>query len=231
MAPVREMGRGVMVFCLPPERRVALSDRRDLLHAVRRALMALARNDNGNVPPLFSGHEADGAPANSGQHRHVFLACADLDRDSHIDQVIVAAPWACDRSVRPAWAERAEFNRVTALLKLVRTGKLGVIPLRSSSADQRLNGPAGTWESHTDYRPTRHAKRAIDFAALLLSDVAVECQRRGLPKPEIELLDLSVGPNGRIAARLRLKFAAAVAGPILLGRDSHTGGGLFAAIM
>jgi hypothetical protein len=36
-------------------------------------------------------------------------------------------------------------------------------------------------------------------------------------------------PDGRIAARLLLHFAVGVAGPLLLGRDSHQGGGLFLA--
>jgi CRISPR-associated protein Csb2 len=65
----------------------------------------------------------------------------------------------------------------------------------------------------------------------LLRDIAAECTRRGLPKPEVELLDLSVGPRDGVVARLRLRFAVAVAGPILLGRDSHKGGGLFEATM
>jgi CRISPR-associated protein Csb2 len=220
----------VVAFSLPPNVRVAVGDRVDLLRAVRRALMALSRDDKGNVPPLFSGHELDGAPAGSGRHRHVFLACADLGRDGRIEQLIVAAPWACDRSGRPGRGERAKFDRVAASLKAVRAGRLGVVPLRITSADQRLIGPARTWESHTDYRPCRHAGRSKDPIAPLLHDVTAECERRGLPRPEIELLDLSVGPKDGVAARLRLKFAVAVSGPILLGRDSHQGGGLFEAV-
>jgi CRISPR-associated protein Csb2 len=153
MAPVKEAWRDVIAFSLPADARVAILDREKLLRAVRRALMSLSRDDKGNVPPLFSGHEPDSAPANSGRHGHVFLACADLERRGHIEQLIVAAPWACDRSARPDRGARAEFDRVTASLKAVRSGRLGVIPLRISSADQRLNGRARTWESHTDYSP------------------------------------------------------------------------------
>jgi CRISPR-associated protein Csb2 len=94
-----------------------------------------------------------------------------------------------------------------------------------------LEAAARTWESHTDYRPARHAGRDKDPAAPLLCDIVAECERRGLPKPEVELLDLSVGPRDGVAARLRLQFAVAVAGPVLLGRDSHKGGGLFEAVM
>jgi CRISPR-associated protein Csb2 len=231
MAPVKDAWRDMVVFSLPADACVAVADRGDLLRAVRRALMALSRDNKGNVPPLFAGHEPDGAPAKSGRHRHVFLACTDSDGDGRIERLIVAAPWACDRSALPGWGEHAEFDRVVASLKAVRAGRLGVIPLRISSADQRLNGPARTWESHTDYRPARHAGRGKDPAAALLRDVAAECERHGLPKPAVELLDLSVGPKDGVAARLRLCFAVAVAGPILLGRDSHKGGGLFEATM
>jgi CRISPR-associated protein Csb2 len=227
MAPVKDAWRDVMVFSLPADTHVAVADRGDLLRAVRRALMALSRDDKGNVPPLFSGHEPDGAPASSGRHRHILLASADLNGDGGIEQMIVASPWACDHSVRPGLAERATFERVAASLRTVRAGRLGVIPLRISSMDHRLSGPARIWESHTDYRPARYAGRNKNHAAPLLRDAASECERRGLPKPAIELLDLSVGPKDGIAARLRLCFAVAVAGPILLGRDSHQGGGLF----
>jgi CRISPR-associated protein Csb2 len=215
---------------MPADARVAVADREDLLRAVRRALMSLSRDGRGDVPPLFSGHEPDGAKARSGRHRHVFIAGTDLDRYDRLDQLIVAAPWACDRSMRPRQSERAMFDRVVGLLEVVRAGKLGVIPLQVSSTDHRLTGPARSWESHTDYHPCRHSGRGKDPTAPLLRDVATECERRGLPRPEIKLLEVSVGPKGGIAARLRLEFAAAVPGPILLGRDSHQGGGLFEAI-
>jgi CRISPR-associated protein Csb2 len=90
-------------------------------------------------------------------------------------------------------------------------------------------GAARDWESHTAYRPTRHAGRGKEPAAALLRDVFAECERRGLPRPQAELLHLDMGPKGGIAGRLRLRFAIPVAGPILLGRDSHKGGGLFLA--
>ena len=179
---------------------------------------------------MFSGHEPDGSPASSGRHRHVFLAGADLDRDARIDHLIVAAPWTCDRAAPPDRRQRALFDRVIASLETVRAGRLGVISLRLSSLDQKLSGPARVWESHSDYRPTRHAGRGKDAVEALLRDMAAECERRGLPRPDIKLMKLSVGPKDGIAARLRLRFAVAVTGPILLGRDSHEGGGLFEAV-
>jgi CRISPR-associated protein Csb2 len=229
MAPVGNAWRDVIAFSLPAENRVAVADRPDLLRAVRRALMALSRDDNDKVPPLFSGHEPDGAPAGSGRHKHIFLACTDLDRDGLVEQVIVAAPWVCDRSVRPSQRERVDFDHVVSSLETVRGGRLGIIRFGISSLEQRLTGPARIWKSHTAYSPTRHAGRGKDPAASLLRDATVECERRGLPRPEVELLDLSLGPKEGVTARLRLRFGVAVAGPILLGRDSHSGGGLFEA--
>lgn len=234
MAPVKDVWRDVMVFSLPPETGVAVADAAALLRAVRRALMALSRNADGAVPRLFSGHEADGAPASSGRHEHVFLAGGDLDGDGRIDRLIVAAPWACDRSAQCRREDRAQFDRVVSSLEEVRAGKLGIIALglpATSATGDALIGPACVWESRTLYRPTRHASRGKEPAAALLRDVIAECERRGLPRPEVELLELTAGPNGGgIAARLRLRFAVAVEGPIMLGCDSHRGGGLFAAV-
>lgn len=235
MAPVKDTWRDVTVLALPREANVTVADAAELLHAVRRALMALSRDSKGAVPRLFSGHEPDGAPAGSGGHKHVFLAADDADRDGRIDRLIMAAPWVCDRSGHaPPQSELALFDRVVSSLAEVRAGRLGVITLglpRTLMANDPVFGPARTWESRTLYRPARHASRGKEPAAALLRDVITECERRGLPRPEAELLELNAGPNGGgIAARLRLRFAVAVEGPIMLGRDSHRGGGLFAAV-
>ena len=235
MAPVKDAWRDVIVFSLPPEAGVAVADAAELLRAIRRALMALSRDSRGAVPGLFSGHEPDGAPASAGGHEHVFLAADDADRDGRIDRLIVAAPWVCDRSGHaPRQSDRALFDRVVSSLSEVRAGRLGVIalgPPPTLAADDPIFGPARTWESRTLYCPTRHASRGKDPTSAVVQDVITECERRGLPRPEAELLELNAGPNGgSIAARLRLRFAVTVEGPIMLGRDSHMGGGLFAPV-
>ena len=235
MAPVKDSWRDVMAFSLPADAHVPVAGRADLLRAVRRALMALSRNSRGDVPRLFSGHDPDGAPASSGGHEHVFLAADDADGDGRIDRLIVAAPWICDRLGRvPGQSDRALFDRVVSSLAEVRAGKLGVISLGLHStlaAADPVFGTALTWESRTPYRPTRHAGRGKDPAVAVAHDVINECEHRGLPKPEVDLLEFSAGPNGgNLAARVHLRFAVAVKGPIMLGRDSHIGGGLFAAV-
>jgi CRISPR-associated protein Csb2 len=231
MQPV-DAWHDVLVFGLAPDPRVAAADRGALLDAVRRALMSLARRGDGSVPRLFSGHEPDGAAAQSGRHEHVFLSAADLDADGYIDALIVSAPWRCDHSVRPNRDEASLFDRVVTSLELVRAGKLGIVSLLSPAAaeDARLVGPARVWESHAWYSPTRPVRRGDNPVDVLRRDAAAECQRRGLPMPILESLDHSSDGCGHITGRLRMSFAVGVFGPIMLGRDSHAGGGLFLAI-
>lgn len=232
MAPADTMRRDVLVApILAP--RVTAADARTLIHATRRALMSLSRDKSGQVPKLFSGHEADGSPAGSGRHEHIFLA--STTRGGFVDRLIVAAPWACDRrSTKPTRRCAEEFDRVVSSLREVRAGKLGVVslmPARAPSPGDALTGPARVWHSLTPYRPTRHPSRSADPRAAIAGDVREECARRGIPAPEVEVLAVSAGPRGgHPSAELRLRFAVAQHGPIMLGRDSHAGGGLFAAV-
>ena len=211
MAPKKDVLHDALVFSIASETSIATADTAPLLRAVRRALMALSRDDNGHVPRLFSGHEREGAPARSGGHEHVFLAVDDADGDGRIDRLIVAAPWACDLTTKGSRESRACFDSVATTLTHVRAGRLGVLtlgPARALAAGDPLIGPACVWESHTPYRPTRHAGRGKDLDAAVVRDVIAECERRGLPKPEVELLELNAGPNGGgLAARVRLRFA------------------------
>lgn len=231
MEPVSDGWRDVIVFSVPPASHIAIAGSAPLLRAVRRALMSLSRDRVGNVPRLFSGHEVDGRAASSGQHEHVFLGSADVDGDGLVDQLIVAAPWACDRSIQGQRQDQARFDRIVSSLGAVRAGKLGVVKLGSPiepGPGDGLIGPATVWKSCTPYRPTRHAGRRNDLAIAVSEDVIAECGRRGLPRPEIELLRLAGGPNGGdVSVTVRLRFGVVVRGPILLGRDSHSGGGLF----
>ena len=233
MAPQKNVLHDAVVFSIAPETSIATGDSAPLLHAVRRALMALSKDKQGQVSRLFSGHEPEGAPAGSGRHEHVFLAADDADGDGRIDRLIAAAPWVCDRTTQGSREDRRHFDGVVTALTNVRAGSLGVLTLgsaRSLEAGDSIVGPAHIWESRTPYRPTRHAGRGKETETAVVRDVIAECERRGLPKPEVELLALNIGPNGGgLAARVRLRFAVAVEGPVMLGRDSHKGGGLFAS--
>ena len=231
MAPVRGLWRDAMVFTLPQDANIELQDAPALVHAVRRALMALSRESAGQVMRLFSGHEDDGGPAVSGRHEHIFLAADDSDEDGRIDRIVVAAPWVCDRSMQPRGRMRKVFDEVVSHLATVRAGRLGVIALRqplSFGEHDPLVGPARVWESRTLYRATRHAGRGKNPAAGLVRDVIVECLRRSLPRPDVKILEFqTVSNGGGLKARVQLHFDVAVRGPLLLGRDSHAGGGMF----
>ncbi|MGH9477230.1 MAG: type I-G CRISPR-associated protein Csb2 [Terriglobales bacterium] len=235
----RYLGLGVMapeppgrsgVACYRLEGSVGPGGRELLLRAVRRALMSLAGGECREVPRLFSGHEPGGAAAASGQHDHVFLALMALGA---AQLLVVAAPWACDRSRAARDFEAELFECVCGGLREARAGALGVIrlgPAEFGCAPGRLMGPARVWVSQTPFRPTRHGRRREPPEETAAGDLAAECRRRGLPCPAVQILRAEAGPNGGgLVARARLEFAVAVRGPILLGRDSHAGGGLFLA--
>ncbi len=216
------------------------------VEAVRRALMAHADDVLGSVPRLFSGHEADGAPARSGRHEHVFLAAPA--EGGRITRLYVIAPWRVDRSATgvrrssadgrayPGSETARQFERVvTGLVDLdiyarglsrVRFAEIGL-----PGEDDPLFARSTTWSTCTPYRPTRSAKsRSAADDGFLGRDIVAECRRRGLPKPcAIDVLSISRGPRNGLRAGIRLQFDVAVAGPILLGSASHRGRGVFAA--
>ncbi|MCY4515586.1 MAG: type I-U CRISPR-associated protein Csb2 [Candidatus Tectomicrobia bacterium] len=234
MAPRKNVWHDVFAFALPAEPNVHVSDARALLLAVRRALMALSKEGSGRVPRLFSGHEDNGPPARSGRHEHVFLAADGVGSDGLITKFIVAAPWAADRRVKPWRDGRRRFDETMRRLTELRAGRLGRFDhLKAKPVEDSdpLLGPANIWMSETLYVATRNLKKHDEPDMVVKADVAAECRRRGLPVPvEIHVSEVSVGPRGgRPAAKLILHFAVAVPGPFILGRDSHTGGGLFHA--
>ena len=224
----------VLVFELDTRSRMAPEDRPALLRHFRRALMALAREDDGRVGRLFSGHESDGRRDSAGHHAHVFLAADGATEDDSITRLIVAAPWAVDRRARPRSGEGRRFADVARRLTELNAGRLGRfenLVARPVCDDDPLLGPATTWVSSTPYLATCNFRKREDPGSTIEMDVRAECRRRGLPAPlEVGVLDVDAGPRGgRPAARLRLRFAVAVRGPLLLGRDSHAGGGMFHA--
>ena len=212
-----------------PTGRVAGHDARALIRALRRALMAVARDKHGGVDRLFSGHETDGRPDSAGHHGHVFLA-ADVD-GKWVSRLVVAAPWTVDRSVSPTLAQRRKFDRVVRKLTFLRAGRLGTFSLNAVPLDDddEMTRGAKTWHTATPYLATRNIKRSEDANTFIVADVAMECRRRGLPTPnQIRATALSQGPRGnRPVAEVVISFAASVRGPVLLGWNSHEGGGLF----
>ena len=224
----------VFVIRLRGQRPISTGERPALVRSLRRALMSLARDDSGGVARLFSGHERDGRSDSAGHHAHVFLAAdGDAGEDGSITRLIVAAPWVVDRRAGPGHGrQRRFFDEVVRRLTELRAGPLGRFEgLAAEPVDDGdpLIGPARVWIGKTPYIATRNLRKRDDPASFVEADVLMECRRRGLPAPvDVEALEVRTGPRGgRPAAVLRLRFATAVRGPMLLGRDSHGGGGLF----
>ena len=223
----------VIAFNLKTERGVAPEDGPALVRALRRALMALARDHAGKVPTLFSGHEPDGAADRAGCHTHVFLAAdGGSGSDDRITRLVVAAPWAVDRRAKRRKHDRVLFDRTIRALDELNAGRLGRfsrLVTESIEAGDALLGPAQTWVSRTPYTATRNLKKKDEPASMVRTDLIAECHRRGLPAPRsVEVLDVAAGPKGgRPRAKLEVSFAVAIHGPLMLGRDSHMGGGLF----
>lgn len=230
MAPVRRV-EGIHCF----EIRDGLRDRTDatvLAHALRRAVMSRVQEEIGRqakLPAFFSGHEQNGAPLRSGIHGHLAFA-ADLARN----RLLILAPHLLEgrQSTHTERQYLTTLDASVADLRELRAGVGGRLRLVWSAVDvheDSLFTAARSWESVTDYRPTRHGKRMTQKDALV-ADVRSEVLRRGIAKPKhIEVIDLCEGPRGGLAGRLRLHFTTAVRGPILIGRTRHAGGGLFSA--
>ncbi len=217
-------------------RRVAQRDWPRLVQCLRRALMCLAAGDRGHIERLFSGHEPDGRADRSGHHAHIFLGADDAGADPDATtRLIVAAPWAVDHATSPQQRELVAFSDVVRRLRDLRAGSLGRFTgllAHPVESDDPLVKPSRAWIGQTPYVATRHMKRAVNSGEHIKSDIIDECQRRGLPKPlNIELNHVKVGPRGgRPSAMVTLRFAVAVRGPVILGRTSHAGGGLFHAM-
>ncbi len=207
---------------------VGSADSLGIARALRRAVMARVQRHLGPGTPLpryFTGHERDGTPAQAG-HAHLFYAF-----DTVASRLLVIAPHAVERRAAHSW-ERAHLRELDAALagfNELRAGSSGRLDVRSAGiAPERdpLFAPSRQWQSGTPYQVTRHAKKAGAEAALS-ADVRAECRRNGLPEPEVTVLDAHGVPGTGLTGRVRLDFAVSVAGPLLLGRSRHLGGGLF----
>lgn len=199
--------------------------------AARRAMMARVQAESPRepLPAYVSGHEADGGPVRSRQHRHLAVV-ADLANN----RILYISPHKLQQNgdwkevARDHWkAERAMDG-----MDILRAGKAGRLVLSPTIVDEQddpLFAPARIWESVTPYDITRHRRHSDNEEALRL-DVISELQRVGWPRlapADIEVTAIRSGQRGGLSGRLRLVFPTAQAGPLLIGRTMHRGGGLF----
>ncbi len=238
MKPVSDDRLKIARFALRADSAPRMRDREIVLTAVRRALMALDREINGEpLSRLFSGHEPDGRPAGAedGGHRHVFLIAESDEEgeDAPIHRINVLRPDTADRGVRLSDKEKHRFDAVVALLHLVRAGPLGVlrlVALGEGAGAAPLFARARIWRSRTPYVTTRRPKKRDDRKAFLAADIRAELRRRDLPEPvQVAVGDTRLAADGHLVAEVTLAFAVAVSGPLVLGRLSHRGEGVFAA--
>ena len=231
----REPMRGVLAFAITgglagsaAPGTVALAARRAMMARVQRQLRRGER-----FPGYVSGHEEDGSPTGGDAHRHIAVV-ADLPRG----RLLYIAPNRLQRrGIRWREIEKDHRRTVRALedMDVLRAGAAGRLTLAPAVLDPEsdpLFAPARIWESVTDYHVTRHYRRLSDEEALK-ADVSSELGRRGWPRlrPEaIEVLAVERGPRGGLSGRLRLVFPTAQRGPLLTGRTSHKGGGLFSGV-
>jgi CRISPR-associated protein Csb2 len=205
------------------------SDPEHIARALRRAVMTRVQAvlEEEPLPPFFSGHEPGGGPARAERSSHLAFLC-DLPRK----RLIVAAPHVIDRR-EPTQDERnhlAVLGEALLDMRELRAGPAGLLVLRQTWIDEErdvLIAPCRAWESVTSYLVTRHVRLGDAYAALA-ANVAAECRRLGLPKPEVKPQHVQGLAGKGLSGRAELVFPIATRGPILLGKSRYMGGGLFA---
>ena len=221
---------GVLAFSIR-EGLADVADAASVTRAARRAMMARVQDSlpPGNMLPTYvSGHEDTGGPARDGAHRHIFVV-ADLTRR----RLLYVAPSRRQRDMD--WNEisrdHRSVERALEGMDVLRAGPAGRLLLEPVGIDPEtdpLFASARVWESETDYHVTRHSRQLTDEEALV-EDIRAELGRIGWPMPQsIEVLAARRGPRGRLSGRIRIAFAVAQAGPLIIGHTAHKGGGLFA---
>lgn len=203
-----------------------------LARALRRAVMARVRDVIGMAPDtgldrFFSGHEEHSTRADIESSRHLAFQW-----DAPRQRLLVIAPHLLQRRL-PNGRERQHLQTLERAFEQfndLRAGDAGRLHVRRIvlHPSDRLLSPSQRWTSVTPYAVTRH-RRCSSADEALLADVLVECQRCGLPRPAVKVIDARGVPGHGLQGHVQLDFATAVAGPMVLGRTSHLGGGLFVA--
>jgi CRISPR-associated protein Csb2 len=227
MRPVRTTA-GVFAFSIKSGMK-AHPDPIRLSRALRRAVMARAREvrETHHLPPYFTGHREDGAPARSETEPHLAFLFDPTD-----NTLFVITPDTLDRRKRC----RNQDNFVTLELALQELhelragvdGHLRIQPIAIDLSRHRLFTTSHVWESLTTYLVNRHARRAT-AETTMRNDMLAECERRGLPRPEVNVLSWTSRSRWGLSGQVRLTFRHALQGPIILGKTRHFGGGVFSA--
>jgi CRISPR-associated protein Csb2 len=201
----------------------------DLARALRRATMARVQATLGPdqpLPPFFSGHAEDGAPVRRSESSHLSFAF-----EPDVRRLLILAPHLLERRA-PTDQELGQLRTLEAALegfRQLRAGRAGVLSLAPADIGDGDDSPLGrsrVWKTITPYVVTRHAKGGAATEALA-ADVHAECRRIGLPEPRVEASNARGVPRLGLTGDVVMRFRLSVAGPLLLGRTRHLGGGLF----
>lgn len=231
MAPAKDLVPAAHVFTVTAGL-AARADPLELSRALRRAVMARVQSTLGPdapLPPFFSGHAEDGTPLRRIRSSHLSFAF-----DPTGQRLLVLAPHLTERRA-PANDELEHLRTLDIALdgfQTLRAGRAGVLSLSPAvmqAGEDPLLSNARAWESATPYVVTRH-RDCRDAAGALKADIDAECRRLGLPAPKIELKNVQGVPGIGLTGNMALVFNLHIAGPLLLGRTRHFGGGLFRRI-
>ncbi|MFO7566470.1 MAG: type I-U CRISPR-associated protein Csb2 [Enhygromyxa sp.] len=199
--------------------------------ALRRAVMARVQAEMGKNPgtkrkqlsAFISGHADDGSPAQGHEHLHYLL-------DPDVPRLVVVAPVSAERD------HAADLAWLTAGLAELHTLHVaGDVSVRLQRAvvdeqDDPLLRASSAWESVTWYQVERHRRDANSASEAVAEDVRNALARAGLPVPMgVDVVKTRATSDKGLEGQVRLEFATAVQGPLMLGRSRHRGGGLFRA--
>ncbi len=218
---------------------------------IHRALVGRVGKGRAIDCPELTGRDGSGKPLKDHQHAHIVPL--DLDRDGHLDHVLIYARMGLGhdaqraiRNLRQTWTKRGPNLQVA----LAGQGSLNDLrgisePLRSGiHALLSVESGSTTWVSATPLVLPRHVKRR--GANTLEGQINDELTSRGLPPARVEILpwnDQTLKLRHAIRVRrspakappvdaghpARLIFDQPVQGPITIGYASHYGLGLFVA--
>lgn len=219
---------------------------------IHKALVSkLGFSDDARPCPELTGRDASGQPLKG--HRHAHIVPIDLDRDGHLDHVIVFAPMGLGaraqsalRSLRRTYMKGGVGELQLAVAGLGALGDLRSIDSSLADTVTAFLGPvdgARSWISATPFVPPRHIKS--HGRASLQGQLEAELEGRGHRPVSIDVLDWTAetrafrhfvrsrrqGPRPPIDVgfAVRLRFQDPVGGPMCLGYGRHFGLGRFSA--
>lgn len=224
LAPVRDID-GLLRYRIT-EGLAEVAQPQVIAGALRRAVMArCGERRGGKVDPYVHGHDGSG-PMRKEPHLH-------FQFDPVGGCLWIMAPHIVDHR-EPRNRAPHQWNDVVQAMEgfsRLLAGSAGALDLRSETIDwtgDPLLGLSRIWETVTPYAANRHRDAGSAHAALI-EDVRQALVDAGLPTADIEILQCRANADG-LAGHVRLTFAVAIEGPMVLGRSRFLGGGLFRAI-